>query len=113
VDMHITELEPGFVKVSLAGRLDTTGVDRVETRFVGSVVPAGKGTVVDLSRVEFIASLGVRMLISVARSLGRRGARIALCAPQEQVREVFDHVSLAEIIPIYDNEADAFAALKA
>jgi anti-anti-sigma factor len=111
--MELSEIGTNQLKVTFVGRLDSPAVERVETRFVASVVPAGRHTAVDLSQVEFIASLGVRMLISAARSLGRKGGRLVLFAPTDTVREVFDHVSLSEIIPIFDNEADAFAALNA
>ena len=54
-------------KVALAGRLDTAGVDRIETRFGAAIVPAGKNTVVDLTEVTFLASMGIRMLIATTR----------------------------------------------
>jgi anti-sigma B factor antagonist len=112
--MEVSELGNGTqVKVALSGRLDSPGVDRMEARFVGAIVPGGKPAVVDLSQVEFIASLGVRMLISAARALAKRGGRLVLFGATEPVREVFDNISLGEIIPIRDNEADAIAALNA
>jgi len=111
--MDTSELGDNRVKVTLAGRLDTPGVERVETRFVAALVPAGRHAIVDLSHVEFIGSLGVRMFISVARSLNRKDARLVLMSPQAQVREVFDHVSLYDIIPVYADETEAFNALGA
>jgi len=72
--MDITE-DDGVVKVGLVGRLDTPGVDAVEPRFTAAVVPRGALAVVDLSGVEFIGSLGLRMLITIARALSRRTAR--------------------------------------
>jgi len=63
--MDITEDE-GVVKVGLVGRLDTPGVDAIETRLTGAVCPRGARTVVDLSGVEFIGSLGLRMFITIA-----------------------------------------------
>jgi anti-sigma B factor antagonist len=111
--MEISQLGDDQVKVTLKGRLDTPGVDRVETRFVAALVPGGRHALVDLSQVEFIGSLGVRMFISAARSLSRKNARLILVSPQSQVREVFDHVSLSDIIPIFADEADAQTALRA
>jgi anti-anti-sigma factor len=78
-----------------------------------AIVPNGRHALVDLSRVEFIGSLGVRMFISVARSLGRRNAQLVLMSPQAQVREVFEHVSLHDIIPVWADETEAHNALKA
>jgi anti-anti-sigma factor len=113
VDMDVSQVGEAQVKVALNGRLDTQGVSRVETRFVGAVVPRGRDTLVDLAHVEFIGSLGIRMFISVARSLAMKNARLVLVSPQSQVRDVFDNVSLSDIIPICASEAEALSALGA
>ncbi len=63
-------------RVVLVGRLDTAGVDVVETRFGAAIVPNGKDTIVDLSGVTFLASMGIRMLISTTRALSRKGGRL-------------------------------------
>jgi anti-anti-sigma factor len=93
--------------VKLRGRLDTLGVDKVESKFTGSVVADGKSTVVDLREVSFIASMGLRMFIAVAKQLRRRNARMVLFAPQAQVNEVFQTVLLRDIVPIVADEAEA------
>jgi anti-sigma B factor antagonist len=113
VEMETTTLATSELKVVLKGRLDTAGVDRVETKFVAALVPRGHSAIVDLSEVTFVASMGLRMLISVARTLSRKDARLVLFAPQEGVREVFESVSLGDIISIRDTEGEALAALQA
>jgi anti-sigma B factor antagonist len=110
--MEISPLSNDQVKVTLIGRLDTPGVDRVETRFVAALVPSARHALIDLSQVDFIGSLGVRMFISVARTLSRKNARLVLIAPQAQVREVFEHVSLSDIIPVCADETEGLSALK-
>ena len=110
--MDFYELPGNRVKVALTGRLDSSAVDRIETRFVGAVAPANQGVAVDLSQLDFIASLGIRMLVSTARMLSRKGSRLVVFAPQDAVREVFVHVALGDIIPIFDTEAEALDALK-
>ena len=94
-------------KIVLMGRLDTAGVDRVETKFGAAIVPAGKNTVVDLSQVTFLASMGIRMLIATNRSLSRKGGKFALYGATPAVREVIDTVALTELIPLADSEVEA------
>lgn len=94
-------------KIVLTGRLDTAGVDLIETRFGATIVPAGRNTVVDISQVTFLASMGIRMLISTTRSLSRKGGKIALYGATPAVREVIDTVALTDIVPLVDNEDDA------
>jgi anti-anti-sigma factor len=94
-------------RIVLAGRMDTAGVDLIETRFGASIVPAGRNTVVDISQVTFLASMGIRMLISTTRSLSRKGGKIALYGATPAVREVIDTVALTDIIPLADSEDEA------
>jgi anti-sigma B factor antagonist len=109
--LEISSLTERLTRIVLSGRLDAPGVDRIETQFVAAVVPAAKNVVVDLSRVEFIASMGIRMLVSVARSLQQRRARLVLYGPSPLVNEVFKHVSLQDLMPIVADETAAIAAI--
>jgi len=114
VGHHVTTIEAAalsdsLTKITLAGRLDTPGVDKVETRFLAAVVPPARHVIVDLSGVDFVASMGIRMLVSVARSLTSRRAKIALYGVQPMVGEIFEHVSLSDIMPVVATEPEAVA----
>ena len=111
VDMEFIRRPDGLTQVTLSGRLDTPGVDRIESRFLAAVAAEGKNAIVDVSRVAFIGSMGIRMLITAARSMGHRHARLALFGAQSMVHEVFENVSLREMIPIVDTEAEAITAV--
>jgi anti-sigma B factor antagonist len=111
--IETSDLGNNQLRVILKGRLDTPGVERVETRFVAALVPGGHHGLVDLSQVEFVCSLGVRMFLSVARGLGLKKAQLVLSAPQPQVREVLDHVWIKDLIPICATEEDARALFDA
>ena len=111
MDIDVSPLGDRLVKITLAGRMDTQGVDRVETRFTAAIVAGGNNAVVDLSQVEFMASMGIRMLVAVARTLKTRQARLALYGASQPVGDVFEAVSLQKIIPICATEADALAAV--
>lgn len=111
VDMEIADLDNGLTKITLSGRLDAPGVDRIEARFVAAVVPANKSAVVDISGVDFVASMGIRLFITVARSLAMRHAKLAIYGAQSMVNEVFDHVSLSEMVPVVASESEAIAAV--
>jgi anti-sigma B factor antagonist len=98
-------------KVTLLGRLDAPGVDKIETKFIASVVPGGRPIVVDCSGVTFVSSMGIRLLITTARFLSLRKAKMVLFGPQPLVRESFEHVSLDHLIPIAADETAALELL--
>ena len=101
----------GVTKAVLAGRLDSYSVNDIEARFVASIVPKEQNAIVDLSDVSFIASLGIRMLLGTARTLGRSNARFIMFGAKGSVMEVIETTSLTEIIPVVDTEAEALALL--
>ena len=94
-------------KVVLVGRLDTAGVDTVETRFGAAIVPAGKNTVVDLTQVTFLASMGIRMLIATTRALSRKGSKLVMYGPVPGVMDVIETTALTDIIPVAATESEA------
>src|SRR5262249_9229144 len=96
--------------VFLVGKLDIAGTAVIE---IPMAVIAGtkKGLVVDLSAVTFLASIGIRHLVSTAKALTRRGGRVVLLRPSEAVAEVLTTSGVAELMPIVQSEADARRAV--
>jgi len=100
----------GVLNVLLIGRLDTPGVDRIETQLTAQLVPRGERVTIDLSRVEFLGSIGIRMFITIARALARNGGKMVLYGAQPSVAQVLETTSLHNIIPVR-SDADAAAAV--
>jgi anti-anti-sigma factor len=112
MDISFGEVE-GFRKVSLAGRLDTAGVSSVELRFTAGIVPAGQSAIVDLTHVEFLTSLGVRMLLSAARSLSSKGAKLVMYGANPAVLDVITTMGFEDVVPLAPSETAAVALVKA
>ena len=112
MEMELSDLGNDVVKVMLSGRLDTAGVGRIETRFTAALVPLGRNVIVDLSRVEYIASMGIRMFLQVARSLKQNQAKLALYAPQQLVNNVFEAAHLRYVMLICADAEEASAAVR-
>ena len=108
MDIEITDVDQ-VTKAVLMGRLDTTNVNRCESRFIDSLVPRGRPAIVDLAGVSFVASLGIRMLLSTARALSQKGAKLALFGANPLVADIFETTALSDIIPVADTEAEAIA----
>lgn len=110
MDVTITDAD-GVTVAKLSGRLDTVNVNQVELSFTAGIVPKANNTLVDLSEVSFIASLGIRMLLTVARSLGRARAQFVLFGATPAVMEILETTAISQIIPVFGTEAEALAAL--
>jgi anti-sigma B factor antagonist len=113
MEMAVTRLEDAVTCVRLSGRLDAPGADKIGVRFSASVAAGGRDAAVDLAGVSFVASMGIRLLISSARALNARGGRMVMFAPQELVRNVLEQAAIDQIIPIVPTEQAALDYLKA
>jgi anti-anti-sigma factor len=112
--MEIKHIEHAddVTRVALKGRLDTLGVDAIEARFNAALVPRGKHSIVDLSEVEFLSSLGVRMLLTAAKALKRKGARLVLVGARPLVGEALRHSAIDQLIPVAADSSAAAALLR-
>jgi anti-sigma B factor antagonist len=110
MEMVLSEIG-GVRKIALSGRLDSAGVDVIETRFSAAVVPAGAHTLVDLTEVAFLASLGVRMFISTTRALSWKGGKMVLFGANPAVMETIETMGFDDIVPVVTTESEALALL--
>jgi anti-anti-sigma factor len=99
-------------KVALQGRLDASGVAQIEIRFIASIVPAGKHAIIDLSGVDFLSSLGIRLLIMTARSLRSKKAQLVVFGARPLVKESLESVAIGNLVPIAADESGAMSLLE-
>jgi len=111
MNYEILPLGEQACRVVLAGRADAAAVDAVEPALSALLRETSGHVLVDLAGVPFMGSLGIRMLISVARLVARRGNRIAMTGAQPQVLEVFETMALLDLIPHAPDQDAALALL--
>ena len=110
--MQLGDTVDGVLSLALIGRLDTPGVDQIETRLTAHLVPRGARAIVDLSQVVFLGSGGIRMFITIARALGRKGGRLVLYGAQPLVAQVLETTSLNDIVPVRSDATTATATAR-
>ncbi|PSN77172.1 anti-sigma factor antagonist [filamentous cyanobacterium CCP4] len=108
--LDLSILDDGVKLAKLTGRLDMQAINDIGDQFAFSVGNSKGSAIVDLSEVTFLASIGMRMLISAARSLSNRGHKMILLSPIPEVKDALVMVGFDELIPICD-DMDAALAL--
>ncbi len=109
--LQYSELEKGIRLIKLSGALDYYGVGDVEVEFVKLCAGENVCVLVDLSKVNYISSIGIPLLINSARSIARQGGKMALLKPQRSVEEVLEMAGIPMIVPIYHDPEAAKAAI--
>ncbi len=113
VRFEVVEISPTANKFVLAGRLDSASVGAVETPFTAALAAGGRSAVLDLSGLDFLSSLGIRLLLSAGRVVTRRGGKVVLFGAQPMVAEVLKAMALDQLLPLVATEDEAIALLSA
>ena len=113
MELQYNEIENNIRLIKLIGRLDISGVSAIESQFSDYSFGETPRVIVDLSEVEFLASIGIRLLTLNAKSIANRGGRMILLNPKPDIKGVLDITGIPAIIPIYHDLQSAVAALKA
>lgn len=109
--LQYQELDGGIRLIKLIGALDMTGTYSIEIEFVRHCEGDNVRVLVDLSKVNYLSSIGIPMLINTAKSVASRGGKMALLNPQQNVAEVLDIVGIQQIIPIFTDLESAKAGV--
>lgn len=111
MELVTTASDDGITRVALVGRLDVKGLQAVDLPFHAATAAKGRPTVVDCSKLEFVASLGMGMLFACAHSLRSKGARMAMYGTPVEVAEALRTAGLDQVIVLVDDEDAAVAAV--
>ena len=87
MEVTISDFAGVAKKVALVGKLDIAGAEAVGLP-LAAIAGTKTNIVVDMVGVDFIASIGIRHLVSAAKALSRRSGRLVLLNPNDMVTEV-------------------------
>ena len=97
--------------VALAGSLDATGVEKVEQTFAEATSGRGLPTVVDLSGITFMSSIGIGFLFDHTRKLKKAGSKLVLLNPQGMVDAVLKTSKMEKVMPVLYELEEAVRAV--
>jgi anti-sigma B factor antagonist len=98
------------VVAAVTGSLDALSVTAMRDRLHGHVYAGVQHLVLDLSRVTFVDSVGLSMLIGLRRLLATRNGTLHLAACATPVLDLMELTSLTRTFTMHDTVAEAEAA---
>ena len=84
-------------------RLDSTNVRAFESIVMDHISKGEQRMIVDFSRLNFISSSGLRVLLIAAKKLSATQGKLVLCDMQEHIHEVFMISGFDQLIPIQNS----------
>jgi anti-sigma B factor antagonist len=112
MEMTQETLDNGITRIALAGRLDVDGAQAIDLPFsLATTSKVGK-FVVDLTAVPFIASIGLRLLLTAGRAQARRGGRMVLIPPAGMGEDILRTAGVDLVMTVAKDLPAALAALE-
>lgn len=90
LNIRTKEKKPMFFELSLEGRLDMVTYKQLEAAFDIIFQSTVKGVSVDLEQLEYINSMGLRVIFATAKRAKAANATFVLTRPQPQVKAILD-----------------------
>lgn len=111
MQMQVIDHSDDTTHVKLMGSLDIGGADAIDMKFQAAVASARQHALVDMSEVNFMSSLGMRMFVACAKALKRTDHKLVLFGLNANVKLALNHARLEQIMVLADSEQDAMATI--
>ncbi len=96
--------------VDMAGRLDTSTSGDAYDEIVRITENSGDKMVLNLDKLEFVSSAGLRVILTAAKLLRASSGEMKICHANGVVKEVLETSGFDKLIDIHDTEENAVAA---
>jgi anti-anti-sigma factor len=103
MNFEVVQLDSGVLKVTVRGRLDMDTALKLADPFTFRVATVKAPVVVDMSSVDFIASIGMRLLLKNAKAVQGRGGKMVLFNSVPLVRDALKVAGFETLIPMHDD----------
>ncbi len=107
--MEIQTRDTNDIKVvDLIGKLDTSTAPDVEKHLNKLTKEGVKKILVNLEKLDYISSAGLRVLLSTNKQLQSTSGLLRICNLNEVVKEIFDISGFSSIFNVFSTESEAF-----
>lgn len=106
--MEINEEKRGKLLVlKPIGRLDGSTSDTFKDQLKKAIHRAEGQTVMDFSQTEYISSMGLRVIITIAQELKKSNEKMAFICPPSPILNVFKSAGFIMLFPFYETVEEA------
>jgi len=105
-----TEEKQGKIVIHVSGRLDASSAPILEEKMSEVIGGGNFHLLIDFSNVEYLASAGMRLMLSNSKKLKTENGSLLFCSISEDVMEIIKMAGFEKILSIYPTEQEALAA---
>lgn len=110
LDIKVIKKKDYVYTVELNGSIDGETYEELDSVLKEIIDDKTKAIVLDMGGVNYVSSIGVRVVVSTQKALKEKNATFAMVNLQPQIKKVFDVLKILPIIGIFDDmpEADKY-----
>lgn len=91
------KIEDGL-RINVAGRVSMSNANLLEYEIIKAIEDGHKKILVNMSRVEYLSSTGIRVILKSYKDSVKSGQKLAVERPSENVRNVLGIAALGELM---------------
>ncbi|NQT22753.1 MAG: STAS domain-containing protein [Candidatus Omnitrophica bacterium] len=110
LDIKIIKKRDYVYSAELAGAIDGESYQQLEEELKEIIDEKTKAVILDMGRVDYISSIGIRVVVWAKKQLQKRNATFAMINLQPQIKKVFEMMKILPMVDIFSNmpEADKY-----
>ena len=98
-----------YTLVGLDGEADVTNCNALREVLEAEVAKQPRTVIIDLSRLRFMDSSALHVILRVNRTMDRQGGVLALASPREPVAKMLRLTAADQLLPVYASVDEATA----
>ena len=109
METKTVESEPPVIE--LEGEVDVYTAPQLKQQMISLLESGAKELVVDLSKVDYLDSTALGVLIGGLKRMRERDGNMVLVCPSPRIRRVFEITGLDKIFDIFNSSEDALESM--
>ncbi len=108
MSIEFEDVDASLRRIRITGRLDIPGTEAIAIKFASLSASTARRIVVDLTGVSFLASFGIRELITNAKAMQQRGGKMVLLVDANStVHKTLETTGIDALLPMFANAQEA------
>jgi anti-anti-sigma factor len=99
------------IVIYVDGDMTTNTSPDVEAEILEALASESKHVVINVEKVNFIASTGLRVILALGKKLSGQGLKLTVCSMNPSTQSVFEMSGFTKLFPTYANELEALENL--
>jgi len=110
LDIQIKKKKDYVYGVELKGSIDVDSYQQLEDELKEIINQDTKAVIVDMAGVDYISSIGIRVIVWAKKEMKKNEASFAMVNLQPQIEKVFDSMKILPMLDIFSDmpEADMY-----